>query len=375
MLNYVFFSEHPMELEYMQLSDGKADVYLRRSIREVEDGWVADEAYMRCTYTIEEIEANFDRIFDEAALWEPEQPYTPTMEERITTLEESGIFGRISDGLFFPADAKPDSIGRGSVILSEARREKLGRQSLAVSVGIDVTLAREAEKGSTEYRLANNYANRILAQVFDGAAVCTSRETTAETVRVRSVKLESGGAVVPSTAGGGQIVITTETSANKYELTKKLRVYPHKAGFANLYVGTAGSTGGTTGYSVVSGQGVMNEGNASIVAGSTIYNVGSTSLVTGRMHINRQQNAFLGGEGHDTTNASNGVAAVGKYAMLESDTAFAVGNGTDNAKRSNAFEVKADGAATMCLKAPSGALYRLAVDNDGNLTTIKVQEA
>lgn len=384
MISTVTFSERPEAVVYAPLPGGKADVWLRKNIRETviqeeADGetmtvtaWIAEEAYMRGTMSREEIERSFDRYFDAAAEWTPEQAPVPTLVERVEKLEESGILGRLGDGLFYPADAKPDAIERGSLLLGEARREKLGRQSLAVSVGIDVTLATEAQKGATEYRLANNLSNRIIAQVIDGAAVCISRETTAETVRVTGVALENGNVVVPNVTGGGQIVITTEASANKYEPTKKLRVYPHKAGFANLYAGAAGSTSGTAGYSVVGGQGVRNEGNASLVGGMNIYNTGSTSLIGGRLHINLKQNALLSGEGHDTTNAGNSVAAVGKYSKLDADTAFAVGMGTDGTKRKNALTVRTDGSTELMLKSPNGTLYRLAVDDDGNLITTKV---
>ena len=384
MIKYLTFPERPEAITYVPLPDGRADIWLRKNIREfsaVEDEegetvtvtkWAADEAYMRGELSREYVDANFDRLYAEAAGWEPEQAYTPTVEERIETLENCGLFGRIGDGLYYPADLKPDNIERGSLLLGDAACEKLGKLSLAVSVGYGVNLAAEAPKGSTEYRLVNNLANRILAQIIDGAAVCTNANTTTETVRVESVTLANGGAVVPSVSGGGQIVITTRESANKYEPTKTLRVYPDKASFASVFVGAAGSHTGTSGYSIVGGQGVRCDANASLVVGMTIYNTGNTSLIGGRLHANSKQNAFLAGEGHDTTNAGNNVAAVGKYAKLAADTAFAVGMGTDGTKRKNAFEVKTDGAAFITLKAPNGKLFRLTVNNNGELTTEEV---
>lgn len=378
MINTVTFSERPEAVVYAPLPDGKADVWLRRNIRETvvqEDvdgetmtvtAWTAEEAYMRGTMSREEIERNFDRYFDAAAVWTPEQDPVPTLVERVERLEESGILGRLGDGLFYPADLKPDAIERGSLLLGEARREIMGRQSLAVSVGLNVNLAVEAPTGATEYRLANTLQNRILAQAFVGAAACTNINTTSEMARVISVAHEDGTPVNAGTsASNTPIVITTEFTANKYEPTKTLRVYPKKAGFANLYAGAAGSTSGTAGYSVVAGQGVRNDGNASLVVGNTIYNAGSSSLVTGRNQINHKQNALLAGEGHDTLDARDGVAAVGKYSVLDANTLFAVGSGTSG-RRKNAFEVRLDG---IVLASPNGTRWLIEVDNDGVLKT------
>ena len=53
----------------------------------------------------------------------------------------------------------------------------------------------------------------------------------------------------------------------------------------------------------------------------------------------------MAGTGHDNTNGRSEAGAVfGQYALIESDTVFAVGNGTNHTARSNLFEIKADGS-------------------------------
>ena len=87
-----------------------------------------------------------------------------------------------------------------------------------------------------------------------------------------------------------------------------------------------------------------------------------------------KQFCFAGGQGHDFTNGSNGAGAVGIASRIDSNTAFAVGNGVFNSNgditRSNAFEVTKDGG--IILKSPGGTRYKITVDNSGNLTTTAV---
>lgn len=101
MLNHVIYGERPVELEYMKLPDGKADVYLRKNIQAVEDGWAADEAYMRCNYTYNDVETNFDRIFDEAAAWKQgdDEPKPTNLLERVEELERENatLVGQLTD--------------------------------------------------------------------------------------------------------------------------------------------------------------------------------------------------------------------------------------------------------------------------------------
>jgi hypothetical protein len=55
----------------------------------------------------------------------------------------------------------------------------------------------------------------------------------------------------------------------------------------------------------------------------------------------------LAGTGHNSSSGVAGVAAVGTYSSISSDTAFVVGIGTADNARVNAFVVHTDGRATI----------------------------
>lgn len=89
---------------------------------------------------------------------------------------------------------------------------------------------------------------------------------------------------------------------------------------------------------------------------------------TPSIRINKQY-CFAAGQGHDFTNASNGASAFGTWSILNSDTAFAVGNGNANV-RSNAFEVTSDGG--IVLKSPNGTRYKISVSDSGAITATAI---
>jgi hypothetical protein len=110
-----------------------------------------------------------------------------------------------------------------------------------------------------------------------------------------------------------------------------------------LFVGQA--VGGSGGASVVVGQRVFSKsGNACALVGADIYNQGNGNAVFGRQHISRKNRWFMAGTGHDNTNGRSETGTVfGQWADIQSDTLFAVGNGTNHTARSNAFEIKTNG--------------------------------
>lgn len=63
------FNTQPEAILYMPLPHGKADVWLRKDIEQGQDEvgsavWIAREVYFRTELSKDEIEANFDAIFD-----------------------------------------------------------------------------------------------------------------------------------------------------------------------------------------------------------------------------------------------------------------------------------------------------------------------
>lgn len=114
-------------------------------------------------------------------------------------------------------------------------------------------------------------------------------------------------------------------------------------GMNSLVVGMCSYNTGA--YSLVAGQAVYNDGGTgAMVMGARSYNSARYSLLAGDSHKNVKLGAALFGVGHDSTNGPEGIAAVGKYSLITSTTAFVVGNGTSVSARSNAFEVLTDGS-------------------------------
>lgn len=82
----VNYDSKPETVQYMKLPNGHADVWLRRNIQQEENDegvfWSADEKYIRTGLTLDEVNAQFDALFDA----EPETPLTDP--ERIAQLEQ-----------------------------------------------------------------------------------------------------------------------------------------------------------------------------------------------------------------------------------------------------------------------------------------------
>ena len=82
----VNYDSKPKTVQYMKLPNGQADVWLRRNIQQEESDegvfWSADEKYIRTGLTLDEVNAQFDALFDA-------EPVTPlTDSERIAQLEQ-----------------------------------------------------------------------------------------------------------------------------------------------------------------------------------------------------------------------------------------------------------------------------------------------
>ena len=97
------------------------------------------------------------------------------------------------------------------------------------------------------------------------------------------------------------------------------------------------------------GSGITKDGagNENGVIAQDTYVMANGSAVFGRWHILNKNRGFLAGAGHDTTNArGEGVAGVGVYSLMDEKTLFAVGLGSSQIGRRNAFEVAADHGGT-----------------------------
>lgn len=265
----------------------------------------------------------------------------------------SGQWGEKNGSVYFGKGSEPSVTGDAGngVLVTEANGLQIGNKMLSVITGAAVNLKVRAAAGATEYQFADNYTNRIILSGFkNGYAALNEAAAKIKTVKVLSV-LRDGQELVPSSEPADStknIIVTVEESANPGSEATQIRFYGTSGGYSNLVVGQGASNGISNSNSAVVGQNVRNYANLSIVAGGNNYNAASRSAIFGTNNINPvsgNQNVFLAGQGHDTTNGSINVAAVGQYSEIDADTAFAVGNGTNvyPGYRSNAFEVLKDG--------------------------------
>lgn len=92
MLNKSFSIEQPERITYVSLGD-EADIWLRKDILSHVDEigetyYTADEAYMRSSVSLAQIEEDFDLFYEKAALWRvPDAPAPLSVPERIEAIE------------------------------------------------------------------------------------------------------------------------------------------------------------------------------------------------------------------------------------------------------------------------------------------------
>lgn len=274
--------------------------------------------------------------------------YTDIETGRLTVQGRLGQFNQIA--LYYPKDIDPVNMGENSLLITSENNAKVGARDLVVTTGFNVNLTGSHAANSTTYSVTNNYANRIICAMAKGGTLVGSNAAV-DIGNVTSVQINGADYTPDSSADANSypIVITVDKTINPSQAVTSIRVRPPLLGFSSLFIGAAGSNNNGFGYSATVGQMVYNESNASAVFGNSQYNKGNSSLLAGRQHINSKMNAFLAGRGHDTTNGSDGVAAVGAYSNITSNTAFAIGNGTSHTSRKNAFQVTKTGKVILSI--------------------------
>ena len=261
-------------------------------------------------------------------------------------LTVGGRLGQTVDGgLFFPVYADPVQVKRFSLVLSEAKRLSVAHRDFIIAGGNTITI-KTAEAGATEYRVSNTQDNRFICACFKGGRLAIDEASAKEkTVAITSVKFANGDDVVPyfgATESDNDIVITVDESLNPDATLANIRGYGTWTSADIVSVGQGNSAGG--GKTVQVGQACLTEHNNQVLqVGNHSYTTANNCYMLGSDLLNRFQYVFIAGQGHDTTNGRAGVAAVGRWSEITSDTLFVVGNGTNYATRSNAFEIKADG--------------------------------
>lgn len=275
-------------------------------------------------------------------------------------------------GIFHSKDREPRAVKDFSFLITDAKGMNLDApRDFAIVTGVNLTLTKSHAAGSTTYTVTNNYANRIACAVLaNGGYVSQSEAYSKENqvVPVTSVKINGSNYTPDSSANDSSkpITITVAITANPTQAVTTLRVFGGiTGGYCSEYIGQC--VGGTVGASLVIGQRVFSSANVNCIVAADVYNTGNGNAIFGRQHISRKNRWLIAGTGHDTTNGrAEAGAVVGQYSDIDTDTLFAVGNGTDHTARSNAFEVLNDG---IVLKSSDGTRWKISVDNNGNLTT------
>lgn len=280
-------------------------------------------------------------------------------------------------GVFYPTTIEPTNVGASTFMMTDgAKNLSLGGRHFGIMAGAGIT-CKSASAGATEYRVSNTQTNRFALFAAKGgrAAIDQTDAMNNGTALITSIKFANGNdisAYFGPTESSNDIIVTLERTVNPSAATTKLRVYGTSTSSDVIVVGQG--CGASGGKAISLGQSCHAGGNQCISFGNASLSLANNSVAFGHTNLVNKQFCFCAGQGHDFTNGSNGVGAVGIASEISSDTAFAVGNGVFNSNgnitRSNALEVLKDG--TIVLRSPNGTRYKIAVDNSGNLTTAAI---
>ena len=280
-------------------------------------------------------------------------------------------------GVFYPTNIEPTNVGASSFMMTDgAKNLSLAGRHFGIMAGAGIN-CKSASAGATEYRVSNTQANRFALFAVKGgrAAIDQTDATNNGTALITSIKFANGNdisAYYGPTESSNDIIITLERTVNPSAATTKLRVYGTSVSSDVIVVGQGCGAGG--GKAISLGQSCYASGNQCIAFGNASLSLANNSVAFGHTNLVNKQFCFAAGQGHDFTNASNGASAVGIASLMDSDTAFAVGNGVFNSNgnitRSNAFEVTKDGG--IVLKSPNGTRYKITVSDTGVISAAAV---
>lgn len=264
-------------------------------------------------------------------------------------LEVGGRLGQFegTTGLFSPNDREPRDVQNYSLLITDAKGLSLGNRALAIVSGLGVS-CQSAAAGSTEYKLTNNYVNRIVAKCCEGGYIALDEATSTQQQVEPVVSVTIGGStfIPDSTANSSTpIIIKVANTINPDSATSNIRLFGDMKSYSTAHLGNGVCSVGSGGRSVMIGGGITKTGGNDVcMIGQQMFNTGNGNAMFGRNHIARKNRGFFAGSGHDGTNAkTEAVAALGEYSLISSDTAFAIGNGTSHTARSNLFEIKTNG--------------------------------
>lgn len=289
-------------------------------------------------------------------------------------LEVGGRLGQFPNGgVYYPETIEPTGVGASSFLMTDgAKGLNLGSREFAILAGANLSI-KSAAAGSTTYRASNTLANRIIcAAAKNGFCAIDQADAQANgTAKILDISFANGEPIsfyFGATESNNDIIITVDRTVNPSAATTKLRMYGNSTSTDVIAVGQG--VGATHGKAIVLGQSCFGGGNQIIALGNGVHVMANNSSGFGHTHLVNKQFCFAAGQGHDFTNGSNGASAFGTWSIIESDTAFVVGNGNANV-RSNAFEVTSDGG--MVVPSNTGAKkFKITVDDTGTISATEV---
>lgn len=290
-------------------------------------------------------------------------------------LTVGGRLGQFPDGgVFYPTTIEPTLVGPSTFMMTDgAKYLSLGGRTFGIMAGVNLT-CRSAAIGTTQYRLSNNQSNRFACFACRGGRIALDQADATEngTALMTDISFANGDpirAYFGPTESDNDIIITVDRTVNPTAKVTKLRMYGTSTSTDVIIVGQGNGASG--GKAISLGQACHAGGNQCIAFGNSSLSLANNSVAFGHTLLVNKQFCFAAGQGHDFTNGDNGAGAVGIASEIDSNTAFAVGNGVFNSNgnitRSNAFEVTKDGG--IVLKSPNGTKIKITVDDSGNLTT------
>lgn len=276
-------------------------------------------------------------------------------------------------GIYAPNDRAPRMVADYDLLVTDALGMNMtGNRALAVVSGLGVT-CKSAAAGATEYRVTNNYTNRILCKLAEGGFASRDEATSKveQIVQVVSVTINGSSYTPGSGSSTGDIVIKTAETLNPSSAITSIRLFGTMGSYATIHTGN-GIKSESGGRNLLLGGGVTKSGssNDNCLVGNGIFSTGNGVAAFGRYHILRKNRGFFAGTGHDSTNApAEGASAVGQYSYMDANTLFAVGIGSSDTDRRNSFEVTNDG---IIVRSPNGTRYKLTVSDSGVIAATAV---
>ena len=266
-------------------------------------------------------------------------------------LEVGGRLGQFTDGgVYYPTTIEPSGVGPSSFLITDgAKGLKVSGRTFGILAGANLT-CKSASAGATQYRLSNTQGNRFSCFAGKNGRLALSQADaqTNGTELITDISFANGNpisAYFGPTESDNDIIITVDRTVNPNSATTSLRIYGTST--SNDVIAVGQGVGASGGKAISLGQSCFAGGNQCIAFGNSSISIGNNSVAFGHTHLVNKQFCFAAGQGHDFTNGSNGAGAVGIASLIDSDTAFAVGNGVFNGNgnitRSNALEVLKDG--------------------------------